>query len=121
MPQTTLEYTQNIDKIDFEAFFREVNLAISESLGADLMKCKTRARCCDDFGIGDCNIHAGFLYIDVLILEGRTLEMQQNCAKALMAITERYYAETLKDPNMQFTLRIHEMDKPRYFEYAHSR
>lgn len=117
MPRINLEYSANMPKIDFQAYFKDVNAAVTEALQANLFKCKGRARCCDVYCVGDGNPEQGFVYVDILILEGRSKEMVAACVDSVREITAKYYAEPLQNSQNQLTLFIHEMAKENYLEF----
>ena len=117
MPHLKLEHSTNIkEKIDPEALFSTCHQILVDTIGADLFRCQSRVIPCNLFYIGDGSSKKGFIYLEVLLLEGRPLPKLQELGKALLKTLESYFATSLKELNLQMAVRLGEFSPSLYFK-----
>ena len=112
MPQITLEYSDNLERIDFSAFFKEIHEALAP-LG-NVAACKSRAIALQDYVIGEANNAQVLLLLRIGLLAGRSLALKEATSSQIVEIIKKYYLEQLKALNAadQARLEFYELGEP---------
>src|SRR3990167_10567642 len=105
MPQLILEFSSNIiEKNDFTDLFQECHAALSQMLPTNIMDCKSRAIEYNNYFIGDMNKNNAFIHITLKVMPGRTTQILENVAAAIMQILKKHFAKSLHELKLQITL-----------------
>jgi 5-carboxymethyl-2-hydroxymuconate isomerase len=115
MPHLTLEYTSNLPRdIAAQELFGRLHRILADVGGIDIRNCKSRAVGRDAFLVGDGRDEAGYVHLDVRILEGRTPAVKQEVGRQILhALRDAYRADASE---MQVTVEIRDMPKDHYFK-----
>jgi 5-carboxymethyl-2-hydroxymuconate isomerase len=117
MPHLRLEYSSNIkEDLDPKALFSVCHQIIVETFKADLATCQSRAIAYDVFHVGKGGIEDAFIYLEILPLEGRSLEQVQDAAQQILKVLETYFARSLKELNVKMAVHVTELSRPHYFK-----
>ncbi len=117
MPHITLEYSDNLkESAPFDELFTDLHQVLVVAASAELGRCQSRAIEHQHFYIGDGNSHNAFIHVDVLLAEGRALEVRQEVGKQFLRILEEYFSRSLKDLNLQISVEVREFLKNLYFK-----
>ena len=110
MPHLTLEYSDNIE-INVQPLLARLHAELV-STGAVAMKgLKSRAICHTEYRIADGDEGYAFVHLNILIREGRPLEIQQEVAKRAMAVLEETFGHRFKESYLSLSVDIKEMQE----------
>lgn len=113
MPHLRLEYSENMrEKVDLKTLFSLCHGVLVKTLKADLFRCQSRAICCEDFYVGDGSSQEAFIYLELLLLEGRSFSQLEEGGKELLKILQNCFSQS----NVQIAVRIVEFSSERYFK-----
>jgi len=119
MPHLRLEYSTNIkEKISKELFFACHQILVA-TIQADLNRCQSRAIPCDHFYVGDGNFQQSFIYLEILVLEGRSSHQLQEMGRELLKVLENYFSTSLKELKLQIAVRVIEFSPSNYFKISY--
>lgn len=118
MPHLRLEYSGNIDiaRDDLNRLFSRLHEVLVNKAGAELFLCQSRAICCEHFWIGDGEINRAFVYLQALLLEGRTLDQLQATGIELLKTLEDGFKDLLLPYNAQISVHLNEIPAARYYK-----
>lgn len=84
MPNISIQYSSNMNGVDFRSLLTQIHSLLVEHCDAKLMACKGTIECADNFLIGDgSNPEQAFVLIHIAFLSGRTDEQKERLQKAL--------------------------------------
>ena len=122
MPHLRLEYSENIkESINPEKLFSPCFQILASTINVDISRCQGRAICCDVFHVGKGSPQEAFIYLEVMLLEGRTLPKLQEAGMHIQKLLENYFALSLKNLKVQMAVRFIEMSVDRYFKVESNR
>lgn len=117
MPHLKLEYSANLNKeLDPKKIFPACHQVIVDTIGANLFHCQSRVTCSDAFYIGDGNPLNAFVYLEVLLFEGRDLIKLQEMRDKLLKVLER----ALITSSLILQIAVHITEFPRSHYEAQS-
>lgn len=119
MPYLRLEYSANIlEEIDPEELFSPCHRILADTIKADLFCCQSRLVPCDLYHIGEGLPQEAFIFLEILILEGRSLTQVQEAGERILKALEKYFSRSLKELNIQIGVRFAEFASSHYFKTA---
>lgn len=122
MPHIKLEYSANIkEKVDLNELFSSIHRILVDVVKADLFRCQSRAISCDSFYIGEGVPQECFIYLEILLLEGRAESKLHEAGNHILKLLENYFACSLKELNMQIGVRVVEFPPSHYFKIESKR
>jgi 5-carboxymethyl-2-hydroxymuconate isomerase len=117
MPHLKLEYSSNIkEKVNLKELFSSIHAVLVAVVNADLFRCQSRAISYDSFYIGEGLSQECFIYLEILLLEGRSELQLQEAGNKILKLLEKYFAYSLKEFKLQIAVRILEFPSSRYFK-----
>src|SRR5690242_8313920 len=117
MPHLRLEYSANIkEKVDLEKVFSLCHEALVATVNADLFRCQSQAFCCDHFCVGSGVSNEAFIYLQLMLFEGRSLPQLQEAGKQLLQILEECFAQSIMGLNVQIAVHVVEFASDHYFK-----
>lgn len=117
MPLIKLEYSNNIkETFNTKEFFSSCHKILVDTIDADKLRCQSKASCYDVFHVGNGSKEECFIYLEVSLLEGRSLSKLQNLGSHLLTMLESYFSLSLKELKVQMSVRIVEMPSNLYFK-----
>jgi 5-carboxymethyl-2-hydroxymuconate isomerase len=117
MPHLTLEYTANLpSQVASSELFARLHRILADVAGIDIGNCKSRAIRLDTFLLGEELGREGFVHLDVRLMEGKTVAVQEEVGRRILDEIRGAYAAS--DRPFQATVEIREIVKARYFKLA---
>lgn len=115
MPHLHLEYSANVQPLDVKATLTALNTAL---IGTGQVKqpydVKSRARCVDDFVVGEGNNNGAFLYLHVALMSGRTDQVKRDIAEILMQVLQQHAPMHSTEIALQLAVEVRDMDSLNY-------
>jgi 5-carboxymethyl-2-hydroxymuconate isomerase len=110
MPHLTLEYTGNLD-FEVQPLLARLHSAVVATGAVNLKGLKSRALQHDDYRIADGNPDYAFVHVNLLIREGRPLEVQKDLAQRVMAVLKETFGHRFEDGHLSLSVDVKEMRK----------
>jgi 5-carboxymethyl-2-hydroxymuconate isomerase len=108
MPHLTLEYTDNLT-FEVQPTLARLHQELVAT-GAIAMKgIKSRAIRHVDYRVADGNEGYSFVHVNLLIREGRPVEIQQEIARRVMAVLEETFGQRFESGYLSLSVDIKEM------------
>ena len=115
MPHLKLEYSNNLkEQIDPKKLFSLCHNILVETINASLSHCQSQAKPCDLFYVAEGSSQNAFIYLEILILEGRPSIKLHETQKQISKILEDYFSRSRQELKLQIAIRIVEMPKSHY-------
>ena len=121
MPHLRLEYSGNIDmtEINFNVLFLRLHDVLVNKAGAELFRCQSRAICCENFCVGDGEANRAFVYLQVFLFEGRTLNQLQETGSELLKTLQDGFKDSLLHYSTQISVHLNEIPADRFCKSNH--
>ena len=108
MPHLILEYTDNLD-FDVQSLLARLHDEIVATGAVNLKGIKSRAIRLSEYRIADGFQGYAFVHINLLIRQGRPLEIQKEAAQRVMAALEQTFGERFETGYLSLSVNIEEM------------
>jgi 5-carboxymethyl-2-hydroxymuconate isomerase len=108
MPHLTLEYTGNLD-FEIQTLLARLHSELVATGAVNLKGLKSRALRHDDYRIADGNPDYAFVHVNLLIREGRPLNVQKDLAQRVMAVLQETCGKRFEDSHLSLSVDIKEM------------
>jgi 5-carboxymethyl-2-hydroxymuconate isomerase len=108
MPHLTLEYTDNLT-VDVQALLARLHDELVATGAVNLKGIKSRAIRHTEYRIADGNPAYAFVHVNLLIREGRPIEIQQDAAQRTMAVLKEIFQSRFEDGYLSLSVDIKEM------------
>jgi 5-carboxymethyl-2-hydroxymuconate isomerase len=108
MPHLTLEYTDNLD-FDVQPLLARLHEELVATGAVNLKGLKSRAVRHGDYRIADGNPEYAFVHVNLLIREGRPVEVQQDAAKRVMNVLKETFGHRYDNSYLSLSVDIKEM------------
>lgn len=111
MPHLRLEYSGNIEMAGdhLKLLFSRLHEVLVNRAGAELFRCQSRAFCCENFYVGDGDENRAFVYLQVLLLEGRTPSQLEETGSELLKTLQDEFKDLLLRYNAQISVHLNEI------------
>ncbi|MEM7344380.1 MAG: 5-carboxymethyl-2-hydroxymuconate isomerase, partial [Chloroflexota bacterium] len=86
MPHLILEYSSNIETIDFQDLFAKLHQALVDTGAFRMVGIRSRAEKREIYRLADGNPDYTFVHLWVYIREGRPLDIQQQAGENLLQV-----------------------------------
>ena len=107
MPNISIQYSSNVDGIDFSALLTRVHGLLVEHCNAKLMACKGTMQGVDAFVIGDgSDPDQAFVIIEIALLSGRTEKQKSRFLNGLKDLVTREIATVLDSRGIKCQVRL---------------
>jgi 5-carboxymethyl-2-hydroxymuconate isomerase len=118
MPHTILEYTNNVDgpQIGHSDLFAELHRVLVDIIGVDVANCKSRATPLDIYRVGEGEADAGFVHLEIKVLEGRPVELLREVGERCLAVLYHHFSPARQRLKLQITVRVEEMEQKTYLK-----
>ena len=119
MPHLKLEYSGNLPMIDnhLKVLFSKLHAVLVTKAGAELARCQGRSIRCDDFYVGDGSPNTAFVYLQVILLQGRTPLQLQETGRELLKILQEAFRDVLLQHNAQISVHLNEIPTDRSYKF----
>ena len=108
MPHLTLEYTDNLT-FDVQSLLARLHDELVATCAVNLKGIKSRATRHTEYRIADGNPAYAFVHVNLLIREGRPIEIQQDAARRAMAVLKEVFQSRFEDGYLSLSVDINEM------------
>ena len=108
MPHLTLEYTDNL-AFEVQPLLARLHRELVATGAINLKGIKSRAIRHTEYRIADGDPAYGFVHVNLLIREGRPLEIQQDAARRVMAVLKEIFGGRFDDGYLSLSVDIKEM------------
>ena len=108
MPHLTLEYTANLE-FDIQLLLTRLHEELVATGAVNLKGIKSRAICNTDYRIADGDPNYAFVHVNLLIREGRPLEIQKEAAQRVMEVLKTTFGQRFESGHLSLSVDIKEM------------
>ena len=108
MPHLTLEYSDNLS-FDVQLLLARLHTELTATGAIYLKGLKSRAVCHSQYRIADGDPDYAFVHVNLLIREGRSLEIQKDAAQCVMAVLKETFGYRLENGYISISVDIKEM------------
>jgi len=108
MPHLTLEYTANLD-FEVQPLLAQLHSELAATGAINLKGLKSRAVQHGLYRIADGNPNYAFVHVNLLIREGRPLDVQQDIAQRVMAVLKETFGNRFENSHLSLSVDIKEM------------
>ena len=108
MPHLTLEYSDNLS-FDVQPLLARLHTELVATGAINLKGLKSRAVCHNQYRIADGDPDYAFVHVNLLIREGRSLEIQKDAAQRVMAVLKETFGYRLENGYISISVDIKEM------------
>ena len=116
MPQIKLEYSSNVKfEKSFSDIFEGIHAILSETIGAKIYDCKSRAIRLENFYIGNSKTDHAMVHVETAILEGRDKGIKKELGERILKHIRNSVSKRNK-PDIQITVEIRDIIKEQYFK-----
>jgi len=108
MPHLTVEYTDNLN-FDVQRLFARLHDELVATGAVNLKGIKSRAIRHTEYRIADGDEGYAFVHVNLLIREGRPLEIQQDATRRVMAVLQDTFGHRFENEYLSLSVDIKEM------------
>ena len=108
MPHLTVEYTDNLS-FEPQSLLKRLHAEIIATGAVNLKGLKSRLIRHTQYHIADGNPDYAFVHVNLLIKEGRTVDVQKQIADRVMSVLETTLGERFKKSYLSLSVDIKEM------------
>ena len=108
MPHLTLEYSDNLS-FDVQPLLARLHTELVATGAINMKGLKSRAVCHNQYRIADGDPDYAFVHVNLLIREGRSLEIQKDAAQRVMAVLKETFRDRLENGYISISVDIKEM------------
>ena len=108
MPHLILEYTNNLE-FDVQNVLACLHSELIASGAINLKSLKSRAVCQSEYRIADGNPEYAFVHVNLLIREGRPIEVQMDLTQRVMKVLEDTLGQRFENNYLSLSVDIKEM------------
>lgn len=108
MPHLTLEYTDNLN-FEIQPLLARLHEELVATGAVNLKGIKSRAVRLTDYRIADGDLDYAFVHVNLLIREGRPLEVQQEAARRVMNMLKETFGQRFENGYLSLSVDIKEM------------
>jgi 5-carboxymethyl-2-hydroxymuconate isomerase len=108
MPHLTLEYTDNLI-VDVQPLLARLHEVLVATGAVNLKGIKSRAVRHTEYRIADGYEGYAFVHVNLLIREGRPLEIQQDAARRIMEVLNKTFESRFENGYLSLSVDIKEM------------
>jgi len=108
MPQLTLEYTDNLE-FDVQPLLARLHSELVATGAINLKGLKSRAVRHSEYRIADGNLEYAFVHVNLLIREGRPLEVQKDASHRVLEVLKETFGERFENGYLSLSVDIKEM------------
>jgi 5-carboxymethyl-2-hydroxymuconate isomerase len=108
MPHLTLEYTDNLS-FDVQPLLARLHNELVATGAINLKGIKSRAIRHTEYRIADGNPDYAFVHVNLLIREGRPLEVQQDAAQRMLEVLKEAFGDRFENGHLSLSVDIKEM------------
>ncbi len=108
MPHLTLEYTANLD-FEVQPLLARMHAELAATGAVSLKAIKSRAVRRSEYRVADGNPDYAFVFVSLLILEGRPPEVQSEFAQRVLAVLKETFRDRIENGYLSLSVDVREM------------
>jgi 5-carboxymethyl-2-hydroxymuconate isomerase len=108
MPHLTLEYAGNL-QVDVQSLLARLHAELVATGAINLKGIKSRAIRHTEYRIADGNPDYAFVHVNLLIREGRSIEIQKDAARRVMAVLKDTFGQRFDNGYLSLSIDIKEL------------
>jgi 5-carboxymethyl-2-hydroxymuconate isomerase len=108
VPHLTLEFTDNLN-FDVQPLLARLHAELVATGAINLRGIKSRAIRHTEYRIADGDPDYAFVHVNLLIREGRPLDVQQDAAQRVLVVLKEAFGERLEKGHISLSVDIREM------------
>ena len=108
MPHLTLEYTDNLE-FEIQPLLARLHSELAATGAINLKGLKSRAVRHSDYRIADGNPEYAFVHVNLLIREGRPIDVQKDAAQRVMNVLKETFGYRYENSYLSLSVDIKEM------------
>jgi len=108
MPNLTLEYTDNLD-FDVQPLLARLHSELVATGAINLKGIKSRVVRYSEYRIADGNPEYAFVSVNLLIREGRPVEVQKDMTQRILAVLKETFGDRFENGYLSLSVDIKEM------------
>jgi 5-carboxymethyl-2-hydroxymuconate isomerase len=108
MPHLTIEYTDNLE-FDVQALLARLHSELVATGAINLKGLKSRAIRHTEYRIADGNPAYAFVHVNLLIREGRPVEVQKDASQRVLAVLRETFEQSFEKSHLSLSIDIKEM------------
>jgi len=108
MPQLTLEYTDNLE-FDVQDVLARLHSELAATGAIKLKGLKSRAVRHSEYRLADGNPEYAFVHVNLLIREGRPIEVQKDASRRVMKVLEDTFGQRFETSYLSLSVDVKEM------------
>lgn len=117
MPHCIIEYSSNVkDSVNFPEFFKRLHELLASSSDIQLDQLKSRWLRREDYFIGDGSPQNAFVYLQISLMTGRTLELRKQLGQSALDLLASYFPRTQAELSCSMTVEMREMERETHFK-----
>ncbi len=109
MPHVILECSENVVERNLSSLLIDIHSLLTQMLPTQLPGCKSRFIREKNYVIGNNDPQNAFVHITVKVLKGRSKELLDSVASAIMEKLKVVFQDSFSKLNLQFTIAIEEL------------
>jgi 5-carboxymethyl-2-hydroxymuconate isomerase len=110
MPHLTIEYTDSLD-VDVQPLLARLHAELVATGAINLKGLKSRALRHSEYRIADGNPDYAFVHVNLLIREGRPLDVREDMARRVMSVLKETFGARFERGHLSLSVDIKEMCK----------
>jgi len=108
MPHLTLEYTDNLE-FDVQPLLARLHSELVATGAINLKGLKSRAIRHTEYRIADGNPEYAFVHVNLLIREGRPVDVQKDASQRVLKVLKETFGERFENSYLSLSVDIKEM------------
>ena len=108
MPHLTLEYSDNIE-VDVQPLLARLHEEVVATGAINLKGIKSRAIKHTQYRVADGDPEYAFVHVDLLIREGRPIEIQKEATQRVMKVLKETFGHLFEKRKLSLTVDLKEM------------
>lgn len=108
MPHLTLEYTDNLE-FDVQPLLAQLHSKLVATGAVNLKGLKSRVVRHSEYRMADGNPEYAFVHVNLLIREGRSLEVQKDMSQRVLAALKETFGDRFENSYLSLSVDIKEM------------
>ena len=108
MPHLTLEYTDNLE-FDAQPLLKRLHSELVATGAINLKGLKSRVVQHSEYRMADGNPEYAFVHVNLLIREGRPLEVQKDMSQRVLDVLKETFGERFESSYLSLSVDIKEM------------
>lgn len=116
MPHLVIEHSAGCGAgVDFDLLLPVLNRTVADAIGTHIDNCKARVLRLECYQVGETRPGSQFVHVDLLVLEGRSLERKRATADAVLACLREAFAAELQ--GLQITVNVRDIERAVYAKH----